>query len=214
MKTTYIVYSIIILYLLIFPYKSSAADNSLWDAPLKKGNSLYIRTLRDIEIKNAVTKTFVQSKNIKALNRNLISKGVLFISQKGVCWQIVSPVFSSMLLTEHGITQKGQGGKVETKSTGHDMRTRYIVKIMMAMFMAQKEVLEAEFDLYFVKNRDSWQLGLVPKKRVMKRAVRHIVIAGTHGVDSISILQAQGDLTVIKISDSSSTEVTLKNCVK
>jgi len=192
--------------------RADSAD--LWESPASKGSAGYNRVLNAIKIKKPVTKQFVQQKKMVSLGRTLNSKGLIYISPDGICWKTTEPFVSSMKISKEGIEQQQADGKREFKHSRGSMQVKYMVKIMLAMFIADMAVLEQEFDLFFLKSGSSWRLGLKPKRKMIKKVFSSVIISGSKSVEKIVIKQPGGDESQIDMSNSDSTELTLMSCVK
>lgn len=155
--------------------------------------------LRQVQILRA---NFSQEKKIQALRRPLRSKGnFLFSTADGLFWKTTSPFDTVFVITPQGIKQISDGEttvsvKVEDQPVIHGF-----TEVFMAMFTGDTTVLKDKFKLYFSGDKDQWTLGLVPKGRMMKSMIHHIVLTGSDTVQHVDFAEKSGDLTKIEFQE-------------
>lgn len=173
------------------------------------------KVVTHLKNRQSVTREFKQEKKIKAIKRPLISSGLLLVTPTGICWSTQRPFESTMKITPVGIVQKvGTNDKTEKKASDK-MEIRSFIKIMMALFSADEQSLNREFHLYFKGDLNQWSLGLKPKRKIMGKILSSIIISGSNDIENIVINEANGDMSNIHITGSSSqTELSLETCVK
>lgn len=122
---------------------------------------------------------FKQEKFLKNIEKPIVSKGDFeFIENKGVYFNTTYPVKSKTDYTNKNYKQ--------------------INDIVNAISAKKYGKLEKEFEFYFSGSKESWVLGMKPKKNSDAYAyISSITIDGSNYISKISISQTNGNKTVI-----------------
>ncbi len=200
--------------LLLLPGTTAFCAEDAFGPPLDNRNeAAFAKVIHSLKIRHPLTVSFVQEKQIAALGRPLVSSGVMHIAQGGVCWLTEKPLRSAMSLSPEGIAHRSAGGSTEFRSAEDHAEIRYFSKIMMALFLARREVLEDEFHVFFKKGANGWQIGLRPDRRMVAKLLKGILIEGDEKVSRVTILEANGDRTAISFEPANHRQMTLADCV-
>jgi hypothetical protein len=168
-----------------------------------------------LSLKNDILREFTQEKKISGLKMPLRSSGLMYVGKTGICMSTTNPFQASMLLSPEGVVQKSGGGLVSSRNAKDSVEIRHFVRIMMALFTADKDILEREFNVFFEKASDNWTIGLTPKGTIMSRILKSIVIEGDLDIRKVVISEASGDTTSISIvSAKGEIKLGLDNCVQ
>ena len=188
----------------VFSSPVTAANRKAFSAQIKK-----------LQFEGVHTKNFEQHKQVAALKRPLISKGIILLSPMGICLATQSPFSASVKITTDGIWQQSGDRKATVKSADKNFEIRHTANILIALFTANTSVLEKQFNLFYIKRAGHFQIGLRPKDRILAKIISDIVIEGTDEIHKIAIREANGDTTVILISEETpSKKITLETCIK
>ena len=135
--------------------------------------------LRQIPKAENIKCKFYQEKYLKNVQKPVISKGDFeFIENKGVYFYTHYPV--------------------EIKTDYTNKNYKQINEIISAINSKKYSKLEKEFDFYFEKNKNNWSLVMKPKKNSKSYGyISSITIDGNKNIDKISILQTNGNKTLI-----------------
>ncbi|MBN2527368.1 MAG: outer membrane lipoprotein carrier protein LolA [Deltaproteobacteria bacterium] len=195
-----------------------AADTteSVFSNPLSAQNETQFMTkVNQLQLKKEQTRQFTQQKQIAALKRPLISKGTIVLNPKGICMATQSPFSSAVKITSDGIWQQTGNRKAIVKSADDHFEIRHTARILIALFTADKKVLQNRFSIFYWQNESQFQIGLRPKDRILAKIISNIVIEGSANIHRIAIREANGDTTNILISDETPTQhITLDTCIQ
>ncbi len=162
---------------------------------------------RAIANQKFVRADFTQQKEVKALNKTLISKGNLLFSQDyGIIWSMKEPIVETIAMPatgelyiydENGDRENGDGGSF---SGG-------MGKTMNGIFSGEFDKMMRVFSIFFTKTEDTWELILKPKRAQIKRMMSSITLRGNSNgeVTEFIILSTGGGTTAISFAEQSST---------
>lgn len=162
----------IIIFSLLFFSQSVLAD--VYNSPSGLENiSKHIPKMGSIKCK------FRQEKYLKNIEKPLVSTGDFeFAENKGVYFYTKYPVQSTVDYTNKSYKQ--------------------INDVVNAVSTKKYSRLEKEFDFFFEGNSDKWSLGMKPKKSSNAyNYISSIKIDGTNYINKISIVQTNGNKTVL-----------------
>ena len=144
--------------------------------------------------KAVVSGTFVQSKRIKRLGRDLVSKGNFVFSIKdGIYWNITSPYPSTIVMTSTRIVQRSPGGEVSVIDSKDNAVFKRIALTMQAVFSGDLGALEGEFAVYYQGDSSAWRLGLLPKEKAVREVVASLVVEGGDSINALKLAEGSGD---------------------
>ena len=155
---------------------------------------------------------FIQQKKIQILKRPLISKGYLIFSQeKGLYWKIESPLESAFLITEQAtIEQIYQEGRL-ISSKKHPVMSHHFATLFMQLFTGNIKQLSKQFKVDFQpQGKQSWQITLIPKERLLQKAIDFIQINGKRHLNELKIQEKNGDSNIYLLQFKSNKPLTKK----
>lgn len=145
---------------------------------------------------------FEQEKKIKALNRPLVSTGrFVYLLERGVLWQVQSPILSQVLIKEAEIVKWGDNGMAKRLSFRQSPWFHSLTQVFFSVFAGDINGLKAVFMIRRLSVAEGWALNLTPKDLDLSIAIGSIHITGNEFVESITIVEKSGDLTKINFSD-------------
>lgn len=188
--------------------------DNVFEHPVTQRNQRpFSAVVKRLQLQKELRKEFAQEKRIAALKRPLVSKGTLVLSPDGICFATSFPFSSAVKITLQGIWQKVGSEKTTLKRSKDHFEIKHTAKILIALFSADKSVLENKFQLFYQQKDDQFQIGLRPKDKILSRIISNIVIEGSQEIRRIAIREANGDETTITISnDAPLKNVTLASC--
>lgn len=148
-----------------------------------------------------VRSEFTQTKRMKALARPLESRGTVLVADDlGVVWQVEHPVTSSVVISSAGMVHVDEAGRKRTMKPSRKPILFRVMTAFVAVLRGDTASIAREFELYFATTDTGWEIGLTPKQRLVKRAIRDITLRGSETIDQIRIREPNGDSTVIDLS--------------
>ena len=123
---------------------------------------------------------FTQENHLAALQAPLMSEGVVcVVVEKGLVWQVTSPIQSSVTLNNEGV-DLGDG-----IDTGSKLTASLLQNVLQANFVP----LQDQFEIAGCLEEDRWQLRLEPKQTFLAERILAIEIAGTRAVERLVLKQ-------------------------
>jgi hypothetical protein len=145
---------------------------------------------------------FYQEKSIKALRRPLKSSGTfLFANGQGVFWHTQKPFDTRFIISDAGIYQKSEDAKPFRIEAAKQPMIAEFNHIFAALFRGDREALEAQFQVHFTGDDQVWQLGLIPKNKMMRKVIEKLVVCGGDTVETIHFFESGGNRTLIALSE-------------
>ncbi|WP_305075407.1 LolA family protein [Propionivibrio sp.] len=159
-----------------------------------------------IEQFQVVRAEFVQTKQMAALKRPLVTSGHLtFSRQHGVLWQIEKPYRVSYVLGETKIVEIGGSGGDSVRrvrETRDVPGLAQVGRVFRAMLGANSDALREYFDVAAQGTPAQWSIALTPRQSQLARFLSGMELSGGRFVEEIRISEAGGDDTRIRLSNS------------
>lgn len=144
---------------------------------------------------------FVQEKQLKALNRPLVSQGrLVLVAGKGVLWEVREPFAVRFLVKSDELIKWDDAGAPQRLSLGQAPMFRALSDVFMAVFTAELKGLEDTFELTTRVNRPRWRLTLVPRDSGIAGIIAMLQVSGSSFVEELVIREGRGDRTRIRFS--------------
>ncbi|RON70566.1 outer membrane lipoprotein carrier protein LolA [Pseudomonas fluorescens] len=144
---------------------------------------------------------FIQEKHLRALPQPLISKGSFVLAKNhGLLWLLKTPLQQDYRITAKGIARRdGDGWQLlPNKSAGAEQN-----RLFLAVLQGDSSGLQRDFELALSGDAQKWKLTLTPRSLLLKQVFKQINIDGGELVQTIELLETQGDSTVLRMQDSS-----------
>lgn len=142
---------------------------------------------------------FVQTKQMAALKRPLITTGRLMYSrQHGVLWQIEQPFRMSYILGEERIVEIGSDGVRRERGVREIPGLAQVGRVFRAMLGANTTALQDYFDVAVQGEASKWDVVLKPRQAQLAQFLTGMQLSGARFVESITISEAGGDSTQIR----------------
>lgn len=147
---------------------------------------------------------FIQEKHLRALPQPLISKGSFVLAKNhGLLWLLKTPLQQDYRITADGIARRDDNGwqMLPNKSAGADQN-----RLFLAVLQGDSSGLQRDFELALSGDAQQWKLSLTPRSLLLKQVFKQINIDGGALVQTIELLETQGDSTVLRMQDSSAAQ--------
>ncbi|WP_159811651.1 outer membrane lipoprotein carrier protein LolA [Pseudomonas sp. 18058] len=147
---------------------------------------------------------FIQEKHLRALPQPLISKGSFVLAKNhGLLWLLKTPLQQDYRITANGIARRDDNGwqMLPNKSAGADQN-----RLFLAVLQGDSSGLQRDFELALSGDAQQWKLSLTPRSLLLKQVFKQINIDGGALVQTIELLESQGDSTVLRMQDSSAAQ--------
>jgi len=143
---------------------------------------------------------FIQEKHLRALPQPLISKGSFVLAKNhGLLWLLKTPLKQDYRITGKGIARRDDNGwqLLPNKSAGAEQN-----RLFLAVLQGDSSGLQRDFELALSGDAQQWKLTLTPRSLLLKQVFNQINIDGGALVQTIELLETQGDSTVLRMQDS------------
>ena len=141
---------------------------------------------------------FVQQKHIAVLPVPLKSTGKFeFRQAKGVLWETLTPIRSTVNLTPTGISFADDQGRVQT---AQQAGIEVIAKIFTGVITGELEGLNNYFVVTAMGTDKQWQLSLSPRSANLAAYIRAIELHGGEFTEELTIAETNGDQTHIEFT--------------
>jgi len=143
---------------------------------------------------------FIQEKHLRALPQPLISKGSFVLAKNhGLLWLLKTPLQQDYRIDARGIARRDANGwqLLPGKSAGAEQN-----RLFLAVLQGDSSGLQRDFELTLSGDAQQWHLTLTPRSVLLKQVFNQINITGGTLVNTIELLETQGDSTVLRMQDS------------
>jgi hypothetical protein len=147
---------------------------------------------------------FVQEKHLRALPQPLISKGSFVLAKNhGLLWLLKTPLQQDYRISAKGIARRDDNGwqLLPNKSAGAEQN-----RLFLAVLQGDSSGLQRDFELALSGDAQQWKLTLTPRSLLLKQVFNQINIDGGALVQTIELLETQGDSTVLRMQDSNASQ--------
>lgn len=147
---------------------------------------------------------FIQEKHLRALPQPLISKGSFVLAKNhGLLWLLKTPLQQDYRITANGIARRDNNGwqLLPNKSAGAEQN-----RLFLAVLQGDSSGLQRDFELALSGTAQQWQLTLTPRSVLLKQVFKQINIDGGALVQTIELLETQGDSTLLRMQDSTAEQ--------
>ncbi|MBA1427869.1 outer membrane lipoprotein carrier protein LolA [Pseudomonas orientalis] len=147
---------------------------------------------------------FTQEKHLRALPQPLVSKGTFVLAKDhGLLWLLKTPLQQDYRISARGIARRDANGwqLLPNKSAGAEQN-----RLFLAVLQGDSSGLQRDFDLQLQGQAQNWTLTLIPRSLLLKQVFTQINIDGGALVNTIEMLETQGDSTVLRMQDSSADQ--------
>lgn len=147
---------------------------------------------------------FIQEKHLRALPQPLTSKGRFVLAKNhGLLWLLQTPLQQDYRITAQGIARRDGNAwqMLPNKSAGAEQN-----RLFLAVLQGDSSGLQRDFELSLSGEPQQWKLTLTPRSVLLKQVFNQINIDGGELVQRIELLETQGDSTVLRMQDTTSTQ--------
>ncbi|AZF50934.1 Putative transmembrane protein [Pseudomonas sp. R4-34-07] len=147
---------------------------------------------------------FIQEKHLRALPQPLVSKGTFVLAKDhGLLWLLKTPLQQDYRITAQGIARRDANGwqLLPNKSAGAEQN-----RLFLAVLQGDSSGLQRDFELQLQGQAQQWKLTLIPRSLLLKQVFTQINIDGGELVNTIELLETQGDSTLLRMQDSSADQ--------
>jgi hypothetical protein len=147
---------------------------------------------------------FTQEKHLRALPQPLISKGSFVLAKNhGLLWLLKTPLQQDYRISTKGIARRDDNGwqLLPNKSAGAEQN-----RLFLAVLQGDSSGLQRDFELALSGDAQQWKLTLTPRSLLLKQVFNQINIDGGALVQTIELLETQGDSTVLRMQDSNASQ--------
>ena len=145
----------------------------------------------------SINSLFIQERKISVLPLPLVSTGKFkFHYQEGILWETLKPVQSKIIISKKGI--QAEDNFVRTEIEGSSQ----LGKVLLSLFSGDLASLESYFFIGIKGDVNKWNLFLEPKNSLMSSQIASISIEGRESVESIYLVETNGDSSSLKFISS------------
>ena len=147
---------------------------------------------------------FIQEKHLRALPQPLLSKGSFVLAKNhGLLWLLKTPLQQDYRITANGIARRDGNAwqLLPNKSAGAEQN-----RLFLTMLQGDSSGLQRDFELALSGDAQQWKLTLTPRSVLLKQVFNQININGGELVQTIELLETQGDSTVLRMQDSTANQ--------
>lgn len=146
---------------------------------------------------------FIQTKQMTALKRPLVTSGHLVFSRsQGVLWQIEQPYQAAYILGEDSIVEIAADASRRVRTLREVPGLAQVGRVFRSMLGANTAALRNYFEAVTKGDAARWEMRLTPKQPQLAQFLKGLQLQGGLFVESIQIEENGGDLTRIQFKHS------------
>jgi len=146
---------------------------------------------------------FVQTRTMADLARPLVTRGRMVVwSAGGVIWRIEKPVRATYALRDDDTLEIAADGTRTVRSARDDRGAARIGRVLRAVLKGDAKTLGEWFDADPRIAGERWTLALTPRQGPLAFYVKSVQIAGAEFVQSVRIVEENGDTTQMQFHGS------------
>lgn len=158
------------------------------------------RIAAQVEQSPVVRAEFVQSRQIAAMKRPLVTSGrLLFSQQHGVLWLIEQPYHIGYVLAEDRVVEIASDGSRRERGPRDVPGLAQVGRVFRAMLGTNTSALQEHFEVKAKVDAQKWELVLTPRQAQLAQFLSGMQLSGSRFVESISVSEAGGDSTQIRL---------------
>jgi hypothetical protein len=143
---------------------------------------------------------FVQVKAVQGFKSPMRSSGsFLLVPNKGLIWMTERPFTSEIRITRDKLVQKSEGTTTLMLDAKQQPALRVMNQVMFRLLSGDVHALDSDFLIKGTIDHAVWQITLHSKNPAVSKVLSQIVLTGGRYVAAISIAEANGDKTDIKL---------------
>lgn len=180
-----------------------AAGNGIWDYPLKKENAKDIdKAFAEMTSHAVIRGNFKQTKSIPQLNKEFVSNGTFVIANgNGILWNTETPFASKLSISDTKMVQVNANGNRSEIKAEENIVFAQISKTIQSVFSGNTKKLEEEFKVYFKKQDDNWEIGLIPKEAAVQKAIASIELSGGTWLTTVKLIDGSKSPLLYELSN-------------
>ena len=168
-------------------------------------------TLEDLQQRlnhPVISADFVQMLSLQGMKKPIISSGNFIVStEKGLYWSQISPFKLTMVLTKDKLLQQIEKGQPEILTAKRNPQIFQFNQLLSSLFSMNIEEMNEYFEIDLNTKTSGWTLTLHPKKEPINKIFKKIVLQGHDFINSVELLDQQGDSTLIQFSHHQKSDV-------
>ncbi len=147
---------------------------------------------------------FVQTKHMKMLNDNMVSRGKMYYQQSDkLRWEYTSPYTYTFVLNGSKV-MLNKGKRSDVINVNQSKFFKEIARIMMNSVVGKCLTDTKDFKTTIATTGTEWVATLVPQRKEMKQMFQKIVLHFNKSrmmVSSVELVEKKGDTTVIQLNN-------------
>lgn len=147
---------------------------------------------------------FIQEKHLRSLPQPLVSRGHYVLAPEyGLLWLLETPLQQDYRISREGIARRDGERWVAVAQQGASERQN---RLSLALLSGDSAALQRDFQLDLQGTADDWQLTLTPRSALLRQIFTAIRLHGGLSVTLIELSEAQGDRTLLRLSENQPAE--------
>ncbi|WP_420478910.1 outer membrane lipoprotein carrier protein LolA [Brevundimonas sp. FT23028] len=142
----------------------------------------------------------MQTRHLSGVRAPLVSRGQAQIAAQRVDWHVTDPLDVRTVITPSGVTQSVEGGPAQRM--GAQGGEAFLSTGLLDLLSGDIAAMRRHYNISRRPNGagGSWTLRLTPRAPALARQLSSIDIAGCERVNSVEVLQANGDRMQIALT--------------
>ena len=168
-------------------------------------SAITLTDLQQLFSKNQVVRAdFVQDRYINGLTAPIHSTGKMIISKElGLWWQQKTPFSMTLKMNQQRICLLYTSPSPRDPKTSAEKQPQLFQfnHLLTAIFTADKDMLESNFDITLTEQNKYWTVTLQPKLAPLNKIFKQIILNGKSYLEKVTINDMQNDKTELTFAN-------------
>ena len=172
-------------------------------------SAITLMDLQQLFSKNQVVRAdFVQDRYINGLTAPIHSTGKMIISKElGLWWQQKTPFAMTLKMNQQRMEQRIEAQAPEVITAEKQPQLFQFNHLLTAIFTADKDMLESNFDITITEQNKYWTVTLQPKLAPLNKIFKQIILNGKAYLEKVTINDMQNDKTELTFANHKTTKL-------
>ncbi|ACT58987.1 outer membrane lipoprotein carrier protein LolA [Hirschia baltica] len=147
------------------------------------------------------SRKFTQERRLEGIEQSLVSQGIVNVSADAIEWTVLDPIEITTVISPNGMTQSIEGGPAQEVGAVGASNPILSQSGLIQLLKGDLTGADANYTVTDFEINDGWGVSLAPKAEDMAKHVTKIDVTGCMKIDSINVVQANGDQILVKFAE-------------
>ncbi len=184
-----------LLTILVICFSNAFANND-------PANKDFLAVEKQLTSNTGIAGKFTQTRAIQGLETPLKSSGTFSLSEDGnLTWTQTKPFKSVITMSKTRLVQTIMNNPPTVMTKEEQPIVFTFTQVFMSILKGNTQSAKEYFDVNFTGTTKAWQISFIPKGSPLNKAIKNITLEGSKTINTIKVIDSQGNIIDIKFSD-------------